>query len=163
MTGALRLEFQRSEADWPETVFSRCAEIADAIAHVIELDDGDASATVMMATDARVQELNAQFRAKDAPTNVLSFPNAEHPDTPETDGRYLGDVILAAETIAREAVAQSKSIEHHTVHLIVHGILHLFGYDHGTDAEGEAMERVEIRVLERLGVPDPYSEELSRS
>jgi probable rRNA maturation factor len=110
--------------------------------------------TVVLADDARVHELNRRFRGKDAPTNVLSFPA---PPLPEGAPGPLGDVILAYETVAREAAAQGKSLAHHVQHLLVHGVLHLLGYDHETEAEAAAMEGEERRLLAGLGIADPYA------
>ncbi|MEL6549365.1 MAG: rRNA maturation RNase YbeY [Pseudomonadota bacterium] len=117
---------------------------------------------LLAADDARVAELNAQFRGKPAPTNVLSWPaeerGAEAPGgTPlaPTTGE-LGDIALAYETCAREAEAQRKPFEAHVTHLVVHGTLHLLGYDHETVADAALMEGLEVEILGNLGYPDPY-------
>lgn len=114
--------------------------------------------SVLLADDATVRRLNRDYRGRDAPTNVLSFPIAElDPDAAPEDGPVLlGDVVLAFETVAREAEDQDKPIADHVRHLIVHGVLHLLGFDHQAAAEAEAMERLETAILARLGVPDPY-------
>jgi probable rRNA maturation factor len=109
---------------------------------------------IVLTDDSAIRILNRQWRGKDAPTNVLSFPAAEpQPDTPV----LLGDIVIAYETVAREALAQNKPFMHHLAHLAVHGFLHLVGYDHETDKEAEAMETLETVVLARLDVPDPYA------
>jgi probable rRNA maturation factor len=110
-----------------------------------------AAVTVLLTDDASVQTLNRDFRGKDAATNVLSFPS------PATARPHLGDIALAYGVCAREALAQGKPLDHHLAHLTVHGVLHLLGYDHEAEAEAEAMEEIERRVLEPLGVPDPYA------
>lgn len=115
----------------------------------------DAELAVTLADDARVRELNAQWREQDKPTNVLTFPSVEPDET--ADAPMLGDVILAFETVAREADEEGKPLTAHLSHLVVHGVLHLFGYDHLDDGEAEEMEAVEIRALARLGVPNPYA------
>ena len=97
--------------------------------------------------DAGIQELNRQFRHKDKPTNVLSFP---------MDGMMLGDIVLARETIAREAEAQGKKFDHHLTHLIIHGFLHLLGYDHMDNATAREMEAIEIATLAQMGIDNPY-------
>lgn len=107
--------------------------------------------TVLLADDAAVADLNARFRGKDGPTNVLSFPSPANPDG------HLGDMALAYETCAREADSQGKTLKAHLSHLVAHGTLHLLGYDHMDDAEAEAMERLERRAMARLGLPDPYA------
>lgn len=117
------------------------------------LQGPEAELTILLTDDAAVQDLNARFRGKDAPTNVLSFP------APETARPHLGDIALAYGVCAREAQEQGKTLEHHLMHLTAHGVLHLLGYDHQTDAEAEAMEALERRILAGLGAPDPYGAE----
>lgn len=107
--------------------------------------------SVLLTSDEAVRALNAEFRGKDAPTNVLSFPAAQ------SARPHLGDIALAYGVCVREARAQGKPLAHHLMHLTVHGVLHLLGYDHHTDAEAEAMEGIERAVLFKLGVPDPYA------
>ncbi len=108
---------------------------------------------VLLTDDEAVQGLNGRFRGKAGPTNVLSFPALANPEN------HLGDVALAFGVCAREAEAQGKPLAHHLSHLVAHGVLHLLGYDHETEAEAEAMEEAERLILEPLGVPDPYSAE----
>lgn len=108
--------------------------------------------SVVLADDARVKELNRDYRGKDKPTNVLSFPGSDDLDSP-----LLGDVILARETVEREAIDEAKSFEHHFGHLIVHGMLHLLGFDHLTDDEAAEMEALETEILAALDIPDPYA------
>ena len=118
---------------------------------------------VLGADDARIAGLNQQFRGKAQPTNVLSWPSEERgagtpgtdPDPPVGDPE-LGDIALAWETCAREAAEQGKTEEQHFLHLIVHGVLHLLGYDHVRAGDGDLMESRETAILAVLGVPDPY-------
>jgi probable rRNA maturation factor len=112
-----------------------------------------AEVSVLFADAAAVRELNAAWRKIDSPTNVLSFPGASAPGSPI---RVLGDIALAFEVVRDEAEAEGKSFEHHTIHLIAHGFLHLLGLDHEIEAEAEAMEAREREILALLGVPDPY-------
>lgn len=118
--------------------------------------------SIKLTDDAEVQILNRDYRHKDAPTNVLSFPMVPV-DLLETltnsdDGEaLLGDIILAYETCAREAEEKGISVADHATHLIVHGTLHLLGYDHMVDEEAEAMEGMETLALATLGLPDPYA------
>jgi probable rRNA maturation factor len=120
--------------------------------------------SVVLTNDPAIRTLNRTWRGKDEPTNVLSFPatephhrtagcaRREHAAPP----RHLGDIVIAYETTAREAAAEDKPFRHHLAHLAVHGFLHLAGYDHEADAEADAMEALEIAVLARLKVPNPY-------
>lgn len=110
-------------------------------------------AVILLTDDDAVAELNQQFRDKAGPTNVLSFPAPPNPEA------HLGDIALAYGVCAREAAEQGKPLDHHLQHLVVHGVLHLVGYDHMTDAEAGEMEALERQVLAGLGVPDPYAAE----
>ncbi len=116
--------------------------------------------SVSLADDAAVRAANRDWRARDKPTNVLSFP-ALAPDKLAGGGLngpiFLGDVILALETVEAEATEQDKSLVDHATHLIVHGVLHLLGFDHTTPQEAERMEETERRVLATLGISDPYA------
>ncbi len=114
--------------------------------------DGDA-VTILLTDDDSVRDLNARFRGKDYATNVLSFPAPQNPEG------HLGDIALAFGVCAREAAEQGKPLVHHLQHLVAHGVLHLLGYDHETDAEAEHMEGLERVILAGLGVPDPYAAE----
>lgn len=111
-----------------------------------------ANVAILLAADARLRALNAAFRGKDAATNVLSFPRSD-----SGAGDHLGDIALALGVCAREAAEQGKSLAAHLQHLTAHGVLHLLGYDHESDAEAEAMEAKERQVLAGLGVADPYA------
>jgi probable rRNA maturation factor len=113
-----------------------------------------AELSVVLSDDAAIRILNARWRGKDAATNVLSFP-AGGGDVPGAP-RLLGDIVLAYETVAREAAAQDKPLAHHVRHLIVHGVLHLLGHDHERERDATRMENLERRVLAGFGVPDPY-------
>lgn len=111
-----------------------------------------AELTVLLTDDATVRDLNARFRGRDRPTNVLSFPAAP------SAAPHLGDIALAYGVCAAEAVEQGKPLADHLRHLVVHGVLHLQGHDHETEPEAEAMEALERTLLAGLGVPDPYRE-----
>jgi probable rRNA maturation factor len=114
-------------------------------------------ANVVLASDALLRKLNGAYRGKDAATNVLSFPFQKPPGADLDVCTELGDVVLAAETVAREADERGIAPDHHLQHLVVHGLLHLLGYDHQDDAEAEAMERLETEVLAHLGIADPHA------
>ena len=113
-----------------------------------------ASCAIALSSDAAVRKLNRQFRGKDKPTNVLSFPS------PAGQGGFahLGDVILARETVLREAAVLGIPPEHHALHLVVHGLLHLLGHDHQTEADADRMERLETAILNGFGIADPHDE-----
>lgn len=125
-----------------------------------EVPSGHAEVSVLLTDDTRIAVLNRTYRDKDGPTNVLSFP-AGSDQAPPGPGqpRLLGDVVVAIETTRREARAEGKTIADHLGHLVVHGTLHLLGYDHEEDAEADRMEARETAILAGLGVPDPYRAE----
>ena len=115
----------------------------------------DAEISILMTDDAAMRDLNARWRGKDKATNVLSFP-AVAPDQLR-DARALGDIVIACETVFAEARRDGKSAADHVAHLVVHGVLHLLGFDHETDAEAEAMEALESAILAGIGIADPYA------
>src|SRR5690348_6979470 len=114
--------------------------------------------SIVLGDDALLRMLNQRWRGKDEPTNVLSFP-AQDRDVPSGAPLLLGDVVLAFERVSSEAAAQEKALADHLRHLVVHGVLHLLGFDHEVPAEAERMEALETAVLAGLGVPDPYRAE----
>ena len=117
---------------------------------------GPAELAIVLADDTLLRSLNRAWRGRDAATNVLSFPaSGEAPPAPGAP-LLLGDVVLGFETVAAEAAAQGKPLADHLAHLVVHGVLHLLGYDHEADAEAERMEALETRLLAGLGIADPY-------
>jgi len=116
-----------------------------------------ASLDILLTDDAEQRRLNRTWRGEDVPTNVLAFPGSDFGGAlPPGAPLLLGDVVLAFETVAREATEQNKPFTDHLRHLVVHGVLHLLGFDHQNDADASAMEMQEIEILTRLGVPDPY-------
>lgn len=137
--------------------------VAAALAH---LPDAPWEVSLLACDDARIAALNADFRGKAAATNVLSWPSAERaapvpgdapaPPDPRSDAE-LGDLAISFDTCAREAAAAGLALSDHVTHLLVHGTLHLLGYDHETDADGDLMEAFETRILATLGIADPYS------
>jgi probable rRNA maturation factor len=155
---SLAIDLSIEAGDWPpERVLSRLAAAAfEAAVAELELPVADgAEISIVFTDDVHIRALNREWRQKDKATNVLSFPAM-----PVRPGvalpPVLGDIVLAAETIRREAGLEDKPFEHHLIHLMVHGFLHIVGYDHETDAEAEEMEEAERRILARLAIPDPY-------
>lgn len=156
----LAIEVVREAEGWPdepelEDIADRSVAAARA-AGGIDLVPG-AGVAILFADDARVRELNAEFRDQDKPTNVLSFPAAE--DGFGGEAPHLGDIVLAFETVAAEAEEGGKPLDHHVAHLVMHGFLHLLGYDHIEDQDAERMEQVERVALAGLGIADPYADE----
>jgi probable rRNA maturation factor len=115
-----------------------------------------AELSLLLTDDKRIRVVNRDWRGLDKATNVLSFPAA--PPERIADSPVLGDIVLAYETVAREAQAEGKSLSDHFSHLVIHGLLHLLGEDHETEAEAERMESLEVAALARLGIADPYAD-----
>jgi probable rRNA maturation factor len=157
-SGSAVIEIEIEADDWTaalpnvENIVDRaCAAALDDLAP----QDGEAElvVAVLLTDDEAVADLNQRFRGKTGPTNVLSFPAPANPEG------QIGDIALAYGVCAREAADQGKTLEDHLIHLSVHGVMLLLGYDHETDSEAEAMEALERSILETLGVSDPYAAE----
>ena len=142
------IEVEIDEPAWSEALPDVAAVVERAAS--VALGDVGGDVVVLLADDAHISQINAQFRERDRPTNVLSFP------APDSARPHLGDLILAYGVCAAEAVEQGKSLSDHLSHLTVHGVLHLLGHDHEMDDEAEAMEAEECRLLASLGIADPY-------
>jgi probable rRNA maturation factor len=157
--GALDIGLLIEEGGWPNedtlrAIVDRAVPVALAEAEVKIVDGVELS--LVFTDDDSIQSLNAEWRQKDKPTNVLSFP--AFPMAPgDALPPMLGDIVLAYETVQREAELEGKPLENHITHLIIHGLLHLLGYDHETDEEAEEMEALERQALARLAIPDPYA------
>lgn len=159
------------EADaWENTAIEEIsARAAAAVCAVLALEPHRFALSVLACDDARIAALNADFRGKPVPTNVLSWPSqdielpiGQMPDLPRPAAsdppHELGDIAISYETCAREAVEQGKLFDAHLTHLMVHSTLHLLGFDHINDADAGVMESLETRILATLGVSDPYCE-----
>lgn len=155
---------------WPRTHdWADLAEAAMEAAQSVEpaLDNQRLSASLLFTVDEEVQALNREWRTKDKPTNVLSFPMLTRSEltamSQQGGPEMLGDLALAYETCAREAEEKGVSLEHHAAHLIVHGLLHLAGHDHvESDAQAEAMEALETKALAQMGIADPYGDRTNK-
>lgn len=169
MVDALNVEVNAADVRWAEAGITpdsvqRIGQTAwDAVPWEDEADETalplntEFGLSVLLTDDPAVRALNASFRNIDKATNVLSFPASDdtHADEPG-GGRHLGDIALAYETVEREAQDNARPMRHHAAHLIVHGLLHVLGYDHETDDDAETMERLETHILAALDIPDPY-------
>lgn len=158
MTPPFLVDLTIEAGDWPPEDRLAAIAVRAAEATVAELGvepPEGCELGVVFTDDDNIAVLNAEWRGKNKPTNVLSFPSG----MPSPAGQLpmlLGDVVLAWQTINEEAALDGKPFDHHLTHLMVHGILHLLGYDHEEEQEAEAMEALERRVLARLAIPDPY-------
>jgi len=153
---SVEIDILLSAEDWDtfeglEELTERCVAASVAESGVKLLPGCELS--VNFCDDAEIQELNAQWRGKDKPTNVLSFPTPGAP----ANKPLLGDIVIAYETVAREAQEQDKTLSAHVAHMVIHGFLHLIGYDHEIPAEAEEMEALERRIASKLGLRDPYA------
>lgn len=158
----MRIEISVEGGDWPaKTVLEELAVRAlDAACRTLGLDCSASEVSLLFCDDARIRELNGEWRGKDASTNVLSFPAFDlTPDLLVSAPLppVLGDIVLARETILHESELENRPVDHHLTHLIVHGFLHLLGHDHEDDDEAELMEGHERRILAGLAIADPYA------
>ena len=156
MPAPLHIEISRNSEGWPDTLDARAEQaVREALKQSKATVTGASELSVVLTDDAEQQGLNRDWRGIDKSTNVLSFPQIE-PFGPVSG--ILGDIILARETLEREALEQGVSFEDHFTHLMVHGFLHILGYDHMDDDEALVMEGLETQILASLGVADPYAE-----
>jgi probable rRNA maturation factor len=157
----VRLDVVEDGGDWSrlrpvEPLIDRIARIA---ADHLPPRPSPAAATLALSSDARVRALNRRWRGQDKPTNVLSFPA---PPSAAPGSPFLGDIVVASETLFRESAEADIEPSHHFQHLVVHGLLHLVGYDHESERDADVMEGLEIRILGALGIADPYAERKPR-
>ena len=145
----IMIEAVATGENWSDVLTQQDMEAAAGVVAAETGAHGDVA--LALGDDTLLQQLNRDFRGKDKPTNVLSFPSGEDD--------FLGDVAMSRETLRREAAEQDKDERSHALHLLVHGILHLLGYDHETDEQADVMESLERRVLEKLGIADPYGDQ----
>jgi probable rRNA maturation factor len=151
----LTVDLVRAGRDWAPTV----AEIRTWATAALGRRAAGAELAVRVVRPAESKRLNARYRGRNRPTNVLSFPVPELPATatgPHAAPRPLGDLVICARVVRDEARQQHKSIKAHWAHLVIHGALHLLGYDHERDEEARRMERREVAVLKRFGITNPY-------
>lgn len=144
----LEIDVLDQAGDWPDLPFLR-EVITLALNEAGYVCDPYAEISIVLSDDAQVQILNRDYRGKDKPTNVLSFPQEER--------GLLGDVVMSIDTLKREAAEQDKVLGDHIKHMLVHGCLHLLGHDHEEEEEAQLMEALEIKILAQLGVKNPYA------
>jgi probable rRNA maturation factor len=146
------IDIEVEDSDWT-TALADAEALVLAAAEATLASEGAVGegVSLLLTDDKSLRDLNRRFRQQDKPTNVLSFPAPQNPE------RFLGDVALAYGVCAREAAEQGKPLKNHLQHLVAHGVLHLLGYDHETDAQADEMEGLERAVLAGLGIPDPYA------
>lgn len=159
MTGRLTIDLNTISGGWNVALPGVAAVVRRAVESTWAAEGADTAAdgaeiSVALADDATSRRLNREYRGTDAATNVLAFPAGDGGGAGRP--RLLGDVVLALETVEREAAARSRPLADHVSHLVVHGVLHLLGRDHETEAEATAMEAEEIAILAGLGVANPY-------
>jgi probable rRNA maturation factor len=155
----LHIDIAVNTAGWPdvdtlERLACKAVAAARAVAPLTMPDDAELS--LVFTGDEEMRSINSQWRGMDKPTNVLSFP-ASDVAPGESAEQMLGDIVFARETVEREAALEGKPFENHLTHLMVHGFLHLFGYDHMNDDDAKEMEGLESRALAELGIADPYA------
>ena len=156
--GAPEIDIQIASPLWAAQPLAE-QTVRTAIAAARSARDADGEVSVLLTDDSAIRALNRDWRAIDKPTNVLSFPAAK-----ETGGKFLGDIAVAYETLARECEDERRDFLHHLAHLAVHGFLHLIGYDHQTEQQADEMEGLESRIMHSMNMPDPYlARDLERS
>ena len=144
----MTVAFHLHDPRWKALLTKERAFLRRLVARTLKSEKTDGIVSVVLSSDAEVKALNRDYRGKDKPTNVLSFPMGEDNE--------LGDIVLAFETVKKEAAEQKKSFRAHTAHLVVHGTLHLLGYDHMTDKEADDMQSREIALLKAFKIKNPY-------
>ena len=148
-TTVVEVQYASSGQSLPaEALLQRWAEAA------LPSDTQQPGLVIRVVDEDESRALNSRYRSKNAPTNVLSFPS-EVPEAVELD--HLGDLVICAGVVYQEALEQGKPSEYHWAHMVVHGVLHLRGYDHQTEVQAGAMETLEKQILAELGIPDPYA------
>ena len=145
------VEISIEDPKWKKLSSPARARVKRIALRALEWEKAKGSLTILLSGDARLKELNALFRGKNKPTNVLSFPAETNPD------RYLGDVAIAFGVVTREAGESGKRVTDHLAHLAVHGVLHLLGHDHEKPKEAARMEGIEREILAEFGIADPYA------
>jgi len=155
---SLSVDIDVKEPLWEKelpTVQRDITTVSQIVYNACDLPTRSAEISIVLADDIFIQDLNQRYRGKDKPTNVLSFPATDDPQE-ATEHMILGDVIISYQTLQRESEEQSKTMEAHMVHMLVHGILHLIGYDHQDSQEAEKMEALEVGLLKEMGYANPY-------
>ena len=153
----ISIEIQKNACQWPSTevLYDWCEKALNAAIKELSLQNINSELSVVFIDDASIKSLNARWRHKDKATNVLSFPTKSL-KIGEQPGPFLGDIILAYETIKQEALLAHKTFEEHVIHLFIHGFLHLLGYEHECEEDACVQEHCERDILRHLSIEDPY-------
>lgn len=156
----LEIDISITQSRWeklPFNVESCIQEVCKRVLQKIIQDPKPFVLSILLTDDQEIQELNKNYRGKEGPTNILSFGVEHFPMKGEISLLPLGDLALSYERIEEEARAQGKTFQNHFIHLIIHGMLHLLGFDHGQEAEAKEMETIEVELLRsHFGIPNPY-------
>lgn len=168
-TNPIDIDISMAEPEWKESFLDVDDVVQMAVYHTVRmatlpdiLKDRELETSVVLANDDLIQVLNREYRGMDKATNVLSFAQMDSDfPVPEEEAYHIGDIILSYQTIDREAREQGKFFKDHFTHMVVHGTLHLLGYDHQNDDEATHMETLEIRILEKMNIQNPYMEDFS--
>lgn len=161
---SLQIDIANNAGHWPDhtAIEAVASKAVRQCLKELKIEDVESELSIVLTNDDEIRKLNEDWRKKDNATNVLSFPTSEI-SVGEAPGPMLGDIVLAIETIEREAKESAIGFLDHLTHLIVHGLLHLLGYDHENDTDADKMEALEIEILAQLGIKDPYSLPISDS
>lgn len=168
-TNTIEIDVSMAEPEWAASFLDVEEVVGMAVNHTIKLATipdilagRELETSVVLANDDLIQVLNREYRGMDKPTNVLSFAQLDSDSpVPDEEAYNIGDIILSYQTIDREAREQGKFFKDHFIHMVVHGTLHLLGYDHQTEDEATHMETLEIRILEKMNIQNPYMENFS--
>jgi probable rRNA maturation factor len=159
MTASPSIELRIEGGEWPDEsqLKALSARAIDGVGGMVDVELGGRELSLLFTDDATIAALNRDWRGKPKPTNVLSFPAAAVEKPTGRSAIPLGDIVFGFETMAKEAAEAGLTLTDHITHLLVHGFLHLLGYDHEDDAAATAMEQLETAILARLGIADPYA------
>ncbi|UNE54576.1 rRNA maturation RNase YbeY [Bartonella machadoae] len=160
----ITIDIMIESSEWSDKqlLYNITEKVLTATMHHLSLENIVSEVSLLFTDDKHMAQINAKWRNKNKPTNVLSFP-AFPLEIGQKPGPILGDIVIAQETVALEAKKERKSFQDHLTHMIVHGVLHLLGYNHETDEEAHQMEKLEREILQKLSINDPYIDTIEMS